>query len=232
MVRMDVPKLPHMLRDLNTPPPQIVQIPGPAGLIAGTFEMPDLTSLPDNRPKGAMLLLHPHPQHGGTRKNNVVRHAALGALEAGWAALRIDFRGAGDSEGVYDEGEGEMADAAAALDWLKSELANLPTAICGYSFGCRVGLRFLMRNPSAASRFLGIAYPTNFYEWPKDTDGAWPAKSAFLLGEKDELADIRAMDAPRRNGAAITLLPTADHFFLNELADVRGWAKSGLEIKL
>ncbi len=215
-----------MVRDLNTSPPQIVQIPGPTGVLVGTFEIPDVSILPNEQPHGVMLLLHPHPQHSGTRKNNVVRHAALGALEAGWAALRIDFRGAGDSEGIYDEGEGEMDDAAAAMDWLKSKWPELPSAICGYSFGCRVGLRYLMRNPSAADRLLGIAYPTHFYDWPKDTDGIWPVEASFLIGEKDELADVRAMDVPKNHGADVTLLPTANHFFLNELADVRQWVKT------
>ena len=66
-----------MPRDLKTPPPERLKIQGPLGDLAATLEMPEGT------PRAAVLHLHPHPMHGGTRQNNVVRYGALGSLEAG-----------------------------------------------------------------------------------------------------------------------------------------------------
>ena len=93
-----------MVRDLDTLPPQRLFLDGPVGRLHATFERPRA------EPKAVVLHLHPHPLHGGTRQNNVVRHGALGSLAAGCAALRIDFRGVGQSEGRYDEGDGEVDD--------------------------------------------------------------------------------------------------------------------------
>ena len=108
-----------MVRHLNSHSPKTVILPGPEGNLAATLEAPKAS------PVGAVLHLHPHPQHGGTRRNNVVRYGALGSLEAGCVALRLDFRGAGDSEGRHDDGFGEMEDASVALEWLQAEYPGL-----------------------------------------------------------------------------------------------------------
>ncbi len=204
-----------MPRDLDTPPPERLRITGPTGELAATWEMPA------GEPRGAVLHLHPHTVHGGTRQNNVVRHGALGSLEAGCAALRMDFRGAGDSGGEYDEGRGEVDDAEAALHWLQERLPNLPVFVWGFSFGSRVGLDFGIRHREELAGYLGVAWPTAFYAWPESED--WPERCAFLYGTRDEFVDESKLDPIRRHLAPLTVLKDATHFFPDHLSEVRGW---------
>ncbi|MDA1259315.1 MAG: alpha/beta hydrolase [Planctomycetota bacterium] len=204
-----------MPRDLDTPPPERLQIEGPVGALAATWE------LPAGEPRGLVLHLHPHTVHGGTRQNNVVRHGALGSLEAGCGALRIDFRGAGDSGGEYDEGQGEVDDAEAALRWLQERHPGLPVFTWGFSFGSRVGLDFAIRHRDEIAGYLAVAWPTKFYAWP-DSE-AWPARCAFLYGTHDEFVDENKLDPIRSHHAPLTVLKDATHFFPDHLADVRGW---------
>src|SRR5579864_26407 len=84
-------------------------IDGPAGRLEALLEEPE-----DAVPTEAALVCHPHPQHGGTMHNKVVYRIARGLRSTGSVVLRFNYRGVNLSEGVYDEGEGELDDARAA----------------------------------------------------------------------------------------------------------------------
>jgi alpha/beta superfamily hydrolase len=210
-------------RDLPTPPPERLRLAGPAGTLAATWEVPA------GEPRGLVLLLHPLTTHGGTRQNNVVRHGALGALAAGCAALRVDFRGAGESEGAYDTGRGEVEDAEAAFAWLRARHPGLPVFTWGFSFGARVGLEFAIRRRAEVAGFLAVAWPTSFYSWP---EGEWPARAAFLYGDQDEYVDPAKMERARRQGAPIAVVEGAGHFFAGALDQVRRWTERELSSTL
>jgi alpha/beta superfamily hydrolase len=77
-------------------------------------------------PREACLVCHPHPLFGGTMHNKVVYRIARGMRRAGAVVLRFNFRGVGQSEGVYDRGEGELEDARAALGFLRQRYPHLP----------------------------------------------------------------------------------------------------------
>lgn len=202
-----------MPRNLDTPPPERLAINGPAGRLAATFEVPP------GEPRGSVLHLHPLTLEGGSRLNNVVRHGALGALEAGCAALRIDLRGAGESGGAFDEGRGEVDDAEAAFRWLAERLPGRPRFVWGFSFGARVGLDLVMRCGGEAAGYLGVAWPTVFYDWPEED--RWPAHAAFLAGDRDEFVELRRMEPATRRGALLEVLPGAGHLFPGRLDAVR-----------
>lgn len=201
-----------MVRDLPTPPPQRLSLDGPAGRLGATFERPA------GRPRAAVLHLHPHPVHGGTRRNNVVRYGALGSLEAECAALRIDFRGAGDSEGEHDHGRGEVEDATHAFEWLRLQVPEVPAFVWGFSFGSRVGLDLSIAS-DAVQGYMGIGWPTSMYAWPEAEP--WPDRMAFLAGEQDEFVDPQRLEPVRHRGARIEYVPGANHFFHGQLEQVR-----------
>lgn len=209
-----------MPRDLKTPPPERLLLDGPVGKLDATFERPAGT------PRAAVLHLHPHPVHGGTRQNNVVRYGALGSLEADCAALRIDFRGVGRSEGAYDEGVGEIDDAEAAYRWLQQQFPGLPNFIWGFSFGSRVGLDLSIRLHEEVAGYLAVAWPTNFYSWPET--GTWPARTAFLAGTEDEFVDFDKMGPAEAHEGRITILEGAGHFFPGQLDHVRSYTADNL----
>ena len=66
------------------------------------------------------IVLHPHPQFGGTMNNRVVYNLHYAFYNMGFTVLRFNFRGVGRSQGEYDQGIGELSDAASALDYLQS----------------------------------------------------------------------------------------------------------------
>jgi hypothetical protein len=159
--------------------------------------------------------------HGGTRQNNVVRHGALGALQANCLALRIDFRGVGDSEGEYDEGVGEIEDAQAAYNWLQQNYPDLPIIIWGFSFGSRVGLDLAIMLRDEIQGYIAVAWPTNFYDWPESID--WPQQAAFIAGTEDEHVDFTKMNHAEQLGGKITIVDGASHFFpkmLDRVCDI------------
>lgn len=92
---------------------------GPAGRIEGKFAESNNPKLP------IALVLHPHPKFGGTIDHPVVYNVYKTLFDNDFTVLRMNFRGVGRSMGNYDDGIGEMTDAAkeAALDWL-GELSN------------------------------------------------------------------------------------------------------------
>ena len=93
-------------------------IPGPSGRIQAKYVK--------NKKQGApiALVLQPHPQYGGTMNNRIVQLMYNIFLENGFSVIKVNFRGVGKSEGVFDHGLGELSDAAAALDWLQSFNTN------------------------------------------------------------------------------------------------------------
>ena len=92
--------------------PEVI-FPGPEGRLEGRFS-------PGPRPRAPVaLILHPHPQAGGTMNNRIVQALYQTFVRRGFATLRFNFRGVGKSQGVFDNGIGELSDAASALDWVQ-----------------------------------------------------------------------------------------------------------------
>ena len=79
---------------MNAPVIQFVD--GPVGQIE-TASL--LCVLAQPMPAQALLLLHPHPLHGGTMGNKVVTTIARVARDGGSPAVAFNFRGAGRSAG-------------------------------------------------------------------------------------------------------------------------------------
>src|SRR6202050_5829357 len=105
---------------------------GPAGRLEALMEEPETGDA-----AGAVLVCHPHPQHGGTMHNKVVYRMARGLRRAGAVVLRFNYRGVNLSQGQYSNGIGETEDARAALAVLQSRYPALPFSLAGFSFGSR-----------------------------------------------------------------------------------------------
>lgn len=111
------------------------------------------------------LITHAHPLYGG-KMNNTVPHKLHHKLhDLGFSVLRFNFRGVGKSQGEFDEGVGELADSASALDFLQSLHPSARSSwVIGFSFGAWVGLQLLMRRPDVAG-FVAISPPANMYDF-------------------------------------------------------------------
>jgi alpha/beta superfamily hydrolase len=153
-------------------------------------------------PFAAVVLCHPHPQHGGTMHNNVVYRVGKALLDAGATVLRFNFRGVGASTGTYAQGVGEEEDAQAALDFLAAQRPGVPLWMAGFSFGARVGLTVGAREPRVA-KLLGVGLALRMFDFGFLTTCAKP--KAFIQAEHDEYgpraeieALVRTMPEPRR----------------------------------
>ena len=87
---------------------------GPAGRIEGRYHPARQKNAP------IAIVLHPHPQFGGTMNHPIIYQLYYAFVHRGFSALRFNFRGVGRSQGSFDHGTGELSDAAAALDWAQT----------------------------------------------------------------------------------------------------------------
>ncbi|HXR88078.1 MAG TPA: alpha/beta hydrolase [Stellaceae bacterium] len=196
-----------------------VFINGPAGRLEARYT----AATEQNAPLA--LLLHPHPQHGGTMNNKVVYTLFHAFLHCGFSALRFNFRGVGRSQGQFDRGEGELADATAALDWLQT--TNPDSKICwvgGFSFGAWIGMQLLMRRPEV-SAFVAVAPPAGMLDF--GFLAPCPASGLIIGGDQDQVVPLEAAQklvAKLKHQRDITIehriVKGADHFFYNHLTEL------------
>jgi len=112
-------------------------IRGPAGCLECVSDVPD----PADERLATIVICHPHPQHGGTMHNKVVTIMERSMRELGLRTIRFNFRGAGESEGEYDEGYGETDDLFAITEWVRQSRPDDVLWLGGFSFGSYITLR-------------------------------------------------------------------------------------------
>ncbi|MFQ5766610.1 MAG: alpha/beta hydrolase [Acidobacteriota bacterium] len=192
-----------------------VDLEGPAGRLEASLEEPRGALC------GAAVIAHPHPLHGGTMHNKVVCWAAKGAVAAGVAALRFNFRGVGDSAGRHDQGRGETDDLRAALRFLSQRYQSQPLLAGGFSFGAAMALRAGMEDPRVVG-LMGIGTPLAHATFDFLLAGLKPV--LLLHGENDPHGDIRDLRALARrlgNRAHLVVIPGVGHFFQGHLDRVQ-----------
>ncbi len=189
---------------------------GPDGRLEGRYHQ-------SKRPNAPLaLLLHPHPQYGGTMNNKVVFNLYQNFTRRGFSSLRFNFRGVGRSQGQFDNGQGELSDAASALDWMQSRNPNTNTCwIAGFSFGAWVAMQLMMRRPEI-SGFISIAPPASQHDF--SFLAPCPASGMIIHGDKDEVVpqssvDKLAQKLQKQKNIKIDyrIIEGSDHFFMDHL---------------
>jgi uncharacterized protein len=181
-------------------------IEGPAGRLEALLRFAA-------EPRGAAVIAHPHPQHGGTMHNPVIFHTDRELNRAGFVTLRFNFRGVGESDGAYDEARGEIDDAEHALRWLRG-LTDAPLFAVGFSFGSYCALSAARRD-GRVQGFVGIGMPARSYDFAP-LMGGMPV--AAVHAEEDELTtpdELRAV----LGGAPLRLVPGTTHLFPGRAPD-------------
>jgi len=196
---------------------------------AGDVELEAVLWEPEGTvPRGAALLCHPHPLHGGTMNNRVIYRAAKGAVEAGLAALRFNFRGVGASTGSHDKGHAERTDTGSLLDWLQGRYPQLPLALIGFSFGAWIGLKAGQRDPRVKA-LVGLGLPISAYDFGFLLDNDIP--SLFIIGTRDEFCpdqEMRLLAARLPPTSSVHWLEGADHFFTRQIDQVQALVRNFL----
>ncbi|MBC7906479.1 MAG: alpha/beta hydrolase [Rhodospirillaceae bacterium] len=197
---------------------------GPDGRLEGRYHHSKVPNAP------VALLLHPHPQHGGTMNNKVVYTLYHAFVRKGFSTLRFNFRGVGRSQGRFDAGQGELSDAASALDWMQSYNPNAQACwVGGFSFGAWIGMQLLMRRPEIDG-FVSVAPPANAYDFT--FLAPCPSSGLIVHGNADEVvpeasvAKLATKLGTQKNiRVKYRTVEGANHFFgshldpLNEVVD-------------
>jgi len=159
------------------------EIQGPMGRLEAQI------SEGDGQKQLGIIVLHPHPQFGGTMAHNVVRAAYKFFANQGYPALRFNFRGIGKSEGKYSDGIGEKDDALAACEYLIKAGKNVQKLlIVGYSFGAAIAGAISDRLSQIVG-YIAISYPfTMFSQFVKEARISKP--KLFLIGDQDDFTPI------------------------------------------
>ncbi len=181
-------------------------VEGPAGGIEVVIDAPP------GAPRGVALVCHPHPLQGGTLDNKVAHTLARTFHAMGYVATRFNFRGAGRSAGVFDDGNGETDDALAVLAHVRGRFGDaLPVALAGFSFGAFVQTRVALQVVAEGLVLVGPAVN----RFPLQSV---PAETIVVHGEEDDvvpLADVFAWARPQE--LPVVVFPGCGHFFHGRL---------------
>ena len=158
--------------------PEVI-IPGPEGRLEGRLA-------PAPRPRAPVaMILHSHPKAGGSMNERITQNLFKTFKARGFLTLRFNFRGVGRSQGEFDNGIGELSDAASALDWVQSFHEEAQTTwIAGHSFGAWIGMQLLMRRPEIRG-FISISPPANMYDF--SFLAPCPSSGIIIQGKEDDI---------------------------------------------
>ncbi len=204
---------------------------GPSGRLEGRYH-------PGKQPNTRIaIVLHPHPQFGGTMNNPIVHHLYYVFVKRGFSVLRFNFRGVGRSQGLFDHGVGELSDAASALDWLQSHHPEVTDCwIAGFSFGAWISMQLLMRRPEIDG-FISVAPPANLYDFT--FLAPCPSSGLMINGAKDAVAppeDVLALVERLRAQRGIDIghhvVPDANHFFEDKIPELMAPVEAYLDKRL
>jgi uncharacterized protein len=201
----------------------VTDLRGPAGRLEAILDEPA-----DARatPHAAVVFAHPHPQYGGTMHTKAVFQGTKGLTRIGCVVLRFNFRGVGNSEGTFDQGDGEKEDFRAALDYMAAAYPPARLWAAGFSFGSWVALEVGAAD-DRVSALIGIAPPVATsvsgmdYKFPNTLASTKP--KFFVQGEADEVCPVQAMWAfygQLPEPKELVVIDAADHLFDGRTAEV------------
>jgi uncharacterized protein len=173
-------------------------------------DTPKLEAIREGTGSRCAVIAHPHPLYGGDMHNNVVVTVRDAALAHGLSSLRFNFRGVGRSEGVHDQGRGEVQDMEAAV-----MAAGADPVIIAYSFGAWIAAALIAKRPLPA---ILIAPPTGMMAFP-NLQGA---NTWVIAGDADPFCNQKALQeavAPER----LTVVNGIDHFWFGRESVLRSY---------
>ena len=195
-------------------------IPGPSGRIQAKYFKSKQQGSP------VALVLQPHPQYGGTMNNRIVSETHNCFYKNNFSVIRINFRGVEKSDGVFDNGQGELSDAAAALDWIERE--NMDYSQCwvsGFSFGALICMQLIMRRPEV-NNFIAISPQPNVYDFsflaPCPTSGQVVYSDNDELVTKESIIDLdNRIKSQKGVEVLFSKIKGSNHFFKDKEKELK-----------
>lgn len=172
--------------------------------------------------KKGVVVTHPHPLYGGDMYNLVVETIVHVYNIKGYSTLKFNFRGVGESQGTYDNGDGEQKDVLAALSFL-GDMGMEQIDLAGYSFGAWVNAHAVQEDV-AVKNMVMISPPAGFMDF--STIGPMERLKLVVTGSRDDIAPadvVKQMCSVWNPNARFVVIDGADHFYggyLNQLEAV------------
>lgn len=193
-------------------------IPGPEGALEARYH-----AIPTNSKAPIVLIVPPHPEKEGTMDHPVVHTLFRTFASLEFNVLRFNFRGIGKSQGTFVHTEGEVADAAACLDWIQNKNPSPSQCwVVGFSFGAYIALQLLMRRPECYS-FVAASPLCSMYDFnflaPCPTPGLIVHGDLDEMNPKDSVIRLVRQLSIQKKGYKINLqlVPGSDHEFSDHL---------------
>lgn len=158
------------------------------------------------RIKRGAIITHPHPEYGGDMDNSVVMALESAYRDHGYATLRFNFRGTGQSRGHYDTFFDLCDDVAAAYGFMVDQGIH-EIALAGYSFGSWVNAHVEPKALSAANTLekrgdrspqralihhLMVSPPVTFMDFGDVSGFSWD--TFVVYGDRDGFAERNALE--------------------------------------
>ena len=206
-------------------------ISGPEGKIEAKYNHNNNVNSP------IVLILHPDPSRGGTMDTKVIFELYKIFVKNGFSTIRFNFRGVGKSDGSFDDGEGELSDAASVLDWLQQYNTNSNKCwVAGFSFGAWVAMQLLMRRPEIDG-FVCVSPPANIRDF--SFLAPCPSSGLILHGDKDYIASYDStkilsekLQKQKKADIIFKSIKGADHFYENYKKELTSTVDNYIKNKL
>ena len=197
--------------------PDIIQIPGPAGLLE-TIYLPST----QESARGVAVINHPNPLQGGTNTNKVIQTAAKALSQLGFHCYLPNLRGVGNSEGVHDYGRGETQDCIAVIDYARVQHPDAPQfVLAGFSFGGYVSTFAAQARTPDLLLLMGAAVH-HYTDRPEPSNVPDVAKTLMIHGAEDEVVEInKALTWAEPQGLPVVTIAGSSHFFHGKLIVLR-----------
>ncbi len=194
---------------------------GPAGDVDMWTLTPQAAETATQAKRSAVgIVCHPHSLHGGSMQNKVVHTVATAFSRMGMKVVRFNFRSVGKSQGEYAEGEGEMDDLRAVVDWVKAVLPSHDIWLAGFSFGAYVSIR--VAQSGGFAQLVSIAPPVGRFDFSDVVRP--PCPWLVVQGDADEIVEadkVFAWCEQMPEPPAVWRMPGASHFFHQRLIELR-----------
>lgn len=162
-----------------------------------------------------VVICHPHPLFGGNMDNNVVIALSFSLVEQGFATIRFNFRGVGNSDGEHTKGEKEHEEVLGAFELLKAwpSVDGRKLGLVGYSFGTSV----ILGSASVQKKAKSIALVSPNIRALTDTPLKKSKTPSFIItGSRDKLVEAEDLQANLDAFAKppqFEVINGADHFW-------------------
>lgn len=180
------------------------------------------------------IICHPHPLQGGTMTNKVVTMTAKALHLLGYATIRFNYRGVGQSEGTFGDFVGETEDLISIMKWAEEVSNNAPICLAGFSFGAYVSAQGALQKPDLVKQLISIAPAVNHADFTVFNHLKCPW--LVIQGTEDEVVSVQEVrdfikQLPLSTHIKLVEIPDASHFFHGKLVELRDIITNNIEFR-